>query len=101
MQALVQVSGMMWIPGGVDVRLHSLIDLVMVAPSHMTVLQEAAAFEGALIMLARLKASHPDISTVQVATSVPEDCQQSNFFEEVKGFAKLMAADCDLDVNIE
>lgn len=100
-QALVWISGTMWIPGGIDVRVGALVDLMMTGPSCMTVLLEATTIEGARIALAWLKASHPVISTWQVATSVPKDCQLADFFEEVKGFAKLMATDCDLDVNIE
>lgn len=90
----------LWSPDRIDVRLSALIERVGETPSRLTVLQEAAAFEGAQIVHARPKAGRPDICTTEVATSVPEDCQLSDFFEEVKEFAKLVAADCDLDVGV-
>lgn len=80
-RALVRIPGSMWSPGVVEVCLWVIIDLVNGAPNHMTALQEAASFEGAWIILARLKARHPGISTMIVATSVPGDCQVPDFFE--------------------
>lgn len=100
-QALVRVSGSMWSPDGIDVRLHALIDLVSEAPSHLTLLQESTAFEGARIVLVRLKAYRLDICTTEDTTTIPECCQLADFIEEVKEVAKLMAANCDLDVRVE
>ena len=67
----------------------------------LIVLQEFAAFEGARLILTQLKAYRHDVSTEVVATSIPEDCQLFDFFEEGREASRMVAADCDLDVGVE
>lgn len=71
------------------------------APERLVALQEFAAFEGAWLLLARLKAHRPDVSTEAVVTSIPADCQLSDFFGEVREAARMVPVDSDLDVSIE
>lgn len=100
-QALVRVSGTLWSPKEIDVRLHTLIDLVNACPSRLAKWQESAAFEGARSGLAHLGAHRPDISTTEVATTAPEGCEPADFFEGVAELARQVGADCDLDKLME
>lgn len=81
--SLTHVAGAMWSPDMIDVHLWALIERVNGAPERLVALQEAAAVEGARLVLAQLKAYCPDVSTQAVATSVPKYRQLPDFFEEV------------------
>lgn len=64
--ALTRVAGSMWSPDQIDVHLGPLIERVAGAPDRLMWLQDAAAMEGARLVLAWLRSCYPEVSTHDV-----------------------------------
>ena len=84
----------MWISQDVDVHLGPLIERVAGARDRLVGLQEAAAKEGARLVLARLRSRCSEVSTHVVVTSVPENRPLTDFFE-VKDTTLMVATRCE------
>lgn len=98
--ALTRVVGSMWGTNDIDVCLGPLIEHVAGAPDCLIELQEAAAREGACLVLSWLRSGYPEVSTHVVATSIPENRRLAGFFKEVEEAIMMAAADCELDVSM-
>lgn len=81
-----------------DGPLRPLIDHFAEAPDRLLHLQEAAMTDGACLVLARLRASHPEISTYGLVNTVLEGRPSEGFFEEVTKVALLVTTDSRSDV---
>lgn len=96
--ALTIAVGTFWYQdSSVGTDLEAILTCLQNCPERFSEGQYSAAFEGARMALALLKAHYPGVNLHELVRTNPTGVEPVMFFEAVKDDAKYVASACDLD----